>query len=214
MAQSKPSALSTFKCLQLRKRRQIFAWHDGTPIFFFLAGGMHAYTADFLCVVVSVPHRVALPKGFLWKGFHASRLADFAQKLSQVEFRKDPALTLLFCMFLCGSPQPGGMYSSPTPSEPFMFHYLQMGRGSKLTNREGSFSLISLCSPAWFWNVFSGSDWMSLILEHRNLSSFSPFYSSVLHSPFLSFLLFFASFVFVSVFRPVCPQMAHSSSFP
>lgn len=131
---------------------------------------MHAYTADFLCVVVSVRRRAALRKGFLGKGSHAARRADFTQTLHQVECRKGPALTLLFCMFLCGSPQPDGMCSSQSPSESFMFHYLQMGRGSKLTNREGSFSLISLWSPAWFWNVCSGSDWMSLILEHKNLS--------------------------------------------
>lgn len=168
---------------------------------------MHAYTADFLCVVVSAQPRAALRKGFLCKGFHASRLADFTQTLSQVEFRKDPALTLLFCMFLCGSPQPAGMYSSQSPSEFLMLHYLQMGRGSKLTNREGSFSLISLWSPAWFWNARSGSDWMSLILEPKSLSyRFLPsFLLSFIHSAFPSFPFVFCFFRVVLVFRPVCP---------
>lgn len=154
---------------------------------------MYAYTADLLCVVVSVQQRAALRRGFLCKGFHAARLADFTQTLSQVESRKDPALTLLFCMFLCGSPQPGGMYSSQSPSESFMFHYLQMGRGSKLTNREGSFSLISLWSPAWFWNVCSGSEWMSLILENLSYRFLPSFLLSFIRPFSLSFCLLLLS---------------------
>lgn len=164
---------------------------------FFQVGGLHAYAADLLCVVVFVQQRTALLKHFLCKGFHASRLGDFTQTLSQAEVRKEPALTLLFFRFLCGSPQPYGTYSFQASLRIIYVSSFADGKKKKkksqLTNREESFYLISLWSPT-FWHVCSALQLNEF--DHR-MWVFLTVSSLLFSSPFIVSLSLFLYSCFV-----------------
>lgn len=66
---------------------------------YFQVGGRHAYTADFPCCGIPAARAALLP-GLLWRRDQASRLGAAARTVSQGEVRRDPALTLLFCVRL------------------------------------------------------------------------------------------------------------------
>lgn len=130
------------------KMRRALLPCQGSTAISFRVGGQHACTAGFLCVVGSCCKDLPL-RGL--PGVSASMF--LALETARSGGREGPRPdTSCLCLFLCGSPQPPGPCSFQSPSESFMFHYLQMGKKkkSKLTNTEGSHYFISLWSPIWF----------------------------------------------------------------
>ena len=109
------------------KMRRALLPCQGSTAISFRVGGQHACTAGFLCVVGSCCKELPL-RGL--PGVSASMFLalETARSGGWEEPRPD---TSCLCLFLCGSPQPPGPCSFQSPSESFMFHYLQMGKKKK-----------------------------------------------------------------------------------
>lgn len=157
---------------------------------FFPVGGLHAHTADFLYVVAFMQQRAVLLKGFLCKGFYASRFGEFTQTVAKWRSGRTPPWS---CFSVCFPV----VLHRLTEHIPFnlsrnhlRFIICRWEKKKKHTDKqEEFFYLISLWSPARFWNVCAlCSNWISLIIDCKNLSASS--------------LLFFFLFIFPFSFHP------------
>lgn len=137
-------------------RRELLPCQGSTAISF-RVGGQHAGTAGFLCVVDSCCKELPLG-GLPHVGASTFLVLETARRGGREGPRPD---TSRLSLFLCGCPQPPGPCSFQSPSESFMFHYLQMRKKiKKQIDKHGRISLFHkglvtylilqsvLCAPA------------------------------------------------------------------
>lgn len=138
-----------------KMRRKIFLWHNTITISL-PGGGFPRLHSRFSVLWYSCSKELHVWRVPCVSAFVLLALETSARLLAKGRSGRTHSDASFLYIFLCGSPQPHGMYSFQSPSESFMLHYLQMGKKSKLTYKERSFYLISLWSPAWFRKVCSG----------------------------------------------------------
>ena len=167
--------------------RKLLPWLGSIAIPF-RVGGLHAYTADFLCAVDSCckgPPLRGLPR------VNASTFlgVETARSGGREGPRPDTSLLFVSLWFSTAS----WTVFLPVSLSIMYVSLLADGGKKKQIDKHGSHYFISLWSPIWFWKVCSELQLNeSLIIGCKNLSyCFLPPFLISLHSPFPSFLVFF-----------------------
>lgn len=136
-----------FKCIHQKRRKRIYDFM--APPSFESRGCMPSTS-----LVFPQQDATQMIASFLDKRFPDSPVKS-SHGLLAASRVGSPNPNASLCTFLCGSPQPGGIHSFQLPSISFAFHYLQMRKKPKLTNKEGPFHLITfgclhnfeMCAP-------------------------------------------------------------------